>query len=179
MSLREIDPPANPPGRYSTRPFPPYRYVPGVQPHPVAHPLGHSYDPAGRHPQPGPLLPPERWAESDDYLYGVDLYNHGYWWEAHEAWEGLWQQTDKRGCQGRFLQGLIQVSAANLKRHVGEQEGMRRLLDRARQHLSFVQAGRLSGSRFMGLDVADFCRRVEAYFAEKSSIFPALSLVNG
>ena len=33
---------------------------------------------------------PENWAKSHDHLYGC-LYNHAYWWEAREVWEGLWQ----------------------------------------------------------------------------------------
>lgn len=138
--LREINPPAGTPPRYTQRPFPPYRYVPGLHPHPVAHPDGHSFHPAGVHPPAGPLLEPRRWRDTEDYLYGIDLYNGGYWWEAHEAWEGLWQQTDKAGRQGRFLQGIIQVSAAHLKRHVGQPEGVRRLLERARGHLAAVLA---------------------------------------
>src|SRR4029079_8201557 len=124
--------------RQSSRAFPPYRYVPGLHPHPVAHPEGHSYHPAGQHPAAGPLLAPDQWRECEDYLYGIDLYNHWYWWEAHEAWEGIWQQSDKSVVQGRFLQGRIQVSAAQLKRHVGQAEGMTRLLERSDEHLNFV-----------------------------------------
>ena len=49
------------------------------------------------------------------FLYGVDLYNHGYLWEAHEAWEGLWHQAKRDALQAEFLQGLIQCAAAALK----------------------------------------------------------------
>ncbi len=187
----EIAPPLQDAPRYSARAFPAYRYVPGLHPHPVAHPAGHSYNPSGEHPaaihprdsgpasgRPGgrPLLPPERWAESEDYLYGADLYNHGYWWEAHEAWEGLWQQTDKAGRQGRFLQGLIQVSAAHLKRHVGQAEGVERLLDRAFGHLDAARAGDMPGARYMGLDLAVFIEAVRAYFEGRTTVFPAIVL---
>ncbi|TGQ49534.1 DUF309 domain-containing protein, partial [Mesorhizobium sp. M1C.F.Ca.ET.210.01.1.1] len=24
------------------------------------------------------------------FRWGIDLFNHGYYWEAHEAWEPLW-----------------------------------------------------------------------------------------
>ncbi len=34
---------------------------------------------------------------SDAFLWGLDLFNHGYYWEAHEAWEGLWQVADRDG----------------------------------------------------------------------------------
>nr|WP_244447982.1 DUF309 domain-containing protein [Neorhizobium vignae] len=51
---------------------------------------------------------------------GQDLFNHGYYWEAHEAWEGLWQAA-KRGSQLRaFLKGLILLSAAGVKIREGK-----------------------------------------------------------
>jgi hypothetical protein len=37
-----------------------------------------------------PAFTPEDWRSCDLYLYGIDLFNHGYWWEAHEALEDVW-----------------------------------------------------------------------------------------
>ena len=93
------------------KPFPPYRHIPGVTPHPIRDPRGHSYGVEEVHD--AEPLPPEFWRQNEDYLYGVDLYNFAYWWEAHEAWEGLWHQAE--GTYRLFLQGLIQVSAAFIK----------------------------------------------------------------
>jgi len=149
--------------RYSTQPFPAYRYVPRLNPHPCADPRGHSYQPPGvSHPRP-PLLPPERWSECEAWRFGVDLFNHAYWWETHEIWEAIWQQSDKGGPQGRFLQGLIQVAAALLKRHVGEAEGTARLLERSRAHLDFV-APRVAAV-YMGLALGAWREAVSRYFA--------------
>jgi hypothetical protein len=41
---------------------------------------------------------------------GIDLYNAGHYWNAHEAWEEVWLEsaTETRG----FYQGLIQITAA-------------------------------------------------------------------
>ena len=175
-ALHEIAPPAGPPARYTQRPFPPYRYVPGLQPHPIIHPEGHSYNAAGKHPAAGPLLLPERWHESHDFLYGTDLYNHGYWWEAHEAWEGLWQQTDKSGMQGRLLQGLIQISAAHLKLHVGQRDGVDRLLLRAMEHLGFVAEYLGNHEPFMGVGVHEMMVDVRGYFQDQKAPFPFLVL---
>ena len=91
------------------QPFPPYRHLPGVTPHPIRDPLGHSYgieEEENENP-----LPPEMWQQNEAYLHGVDLYNFSYWWEAHEAWEGLWHQAEDT--YRLFLQGLIQVSASH------------------------------------------------------------------
>ena len=41
---------------------------------------------------------------------GIDLYNAGHYWNAHEAWEEVWLESE-RGMRN-FYQGLIQVSAA-------------------------------------------------------------------
>jgi len=99
--------------RYSKTEFPPYRFVPGRSPHPRRDPTGHSFGV----PEPKPPAPdPAKWKENDLYLHGIDLYNFAFWWECHEALEALWHAAGHTTPTGQFLQGVIQVSAANLKR---------------------------------------------------------------
>src|SRR5437868_3427744 len=105
--------------RLCDRPFPPYRFTPARDPHPIADPRGHSYLPSGTGHAIVEYVPPEQWRRSMEYLYGCDLYNHGYWWEAHEAWEGLWRVVPRDSAQHRFLQGIIQVAACHLKLYLG------------------------------------------------------------
>lgn len=151
-------------GRYTDLPFPPYRYVPATKtPHPTADPKGHSYRPPGSPPITVPLKTPAQWRESEAYLYGCDLYNHSYWWEAHEAWEELWQLTDKSGAQRKFLQGLIQNAACALKLHVGRVNGVRRLLGRSDAYLCGVLE-QISGDHFMGLDVRQWRQSIGQYY---------------
>lgn len=89
------------------RSFPRYAYLPGRGPHPVRDPEGHSYGPQ-------PVLVNAS-LDSEEFAWGQDLFNHGYYWEAHEAWEGLWQIA-KRGSPLRaFLKGLILLSATGVK----------------------------------------------------------------
>ena len=52
---------------------------------------------------------------SDPFLWGLDLINHGYYWEAHEAWEGLWRVADRDGPLRTLFNGLILLSAAGVK----------------------------------------------------------------
>jgi len=149
--------------RYCLTPFPPYRYVPGAHPHPIAHPQGHSHRPHG---SPHPIVqhvPPDRWRDSEDYLYGCDLYNHAFWWEAHEAWEGLWQTCDKKSTQGRFLQGLIQAAACHLKLHMKSQAGVERLRPSSLGYLKGA-AEEIPAARYMGLDLPGFIVALQAYF---------------
>lgn len=140
--------------RYSTRPFPSYRYLPGKNPHPRRDPLGHSYD----LPEPKLLaFPPEEWQRAEDYLYGIDLYNFAYWWECHEVFERLWHAVGHNSVQGNFFQALIQVAAANLKRFLGNEQAAQKL---ARSGLARLQN---LPQRYMGIDVIAFseaCRMI-------------------
>lgn len=49
---------------------------------------------------------------------GIDLFNRGLYWEAHEAWEDAWT-PDRHGPDRGFYKGLIQVAAGCLhyRRH--------------------------------------------------------------
>jgi hypothetical protein len=89
--------------------LPPYPYLPGKNPHPVRDPAGHSY-----HVEPIPVSA-EGSLGSDAFLWGLDLFNHGYYWEAHEAWEGLWRVADRDGPLRMLFKGLILLSAARVK----------------------------------------------------------------
>src|SRR2546430_6058218 len=42
---------------------------------------------------------------------GIELFNRGLYWEAHEAWEEAWT-PDRHGPDRGFYKGLIQVAAA-------------------------------------------------------------------
>ena len=44
---------------------------------------------------------------------GVELFNQGRYWEAHEAWEEAWT-PDRHGPDRGFYKGLIQVAAGCL-----------------------------------------------------------------
>ena len=44
---------------------------------------------------------------------GVELFNSGRYWEAHEAWEREWT-PDRKGLDSGFYKGLIQVAAGCL-----------------------------------------------------------------
>lgn len=66
---------------------------------------------------PAPELPLENHPLVEDrcLLRGIDLFNHGFFYEAHEAWEHLWIHLEKGSPERLMFQGLIQISAAFLK----------------------------------------------------------------
>ena len=72
----------------------------------------------------------------DPWFHGLDLFQCQQFWEAHEAWEELWQVSDKRSPEGLALRGLIQAAAAGLKSLQGQERGVEILRRRAEQTLA-------------------------------------------
>ncbi|WP_416068366.1 DUF309 domain-containing protein [Rhizobium sp. ZK1] len=136
------------------RSFPRYAYLPGRMPHPVRDPAGHSYQ-----VEPVPVLPKQ---DSDEFAWGADLFNHGYYWEAHEAWEEIWQVAERGSALRALLKGLILLSAAGVKiregkraaamRHAGRAAGLFRQLSKV-PHDAFSHA--LGMSLAMLADMAE------------------------
>ncbi len=147
----------------ANRALPPYRFVPGQTPHPNRDPKGHSYG----HEEPEVVyMPPERWHDNRLYLYGVDLYNVSYFWEAHEAWEILWKRGELE-IERQFLQGLIQNSAAQLKRHLEQWPGMAHLSQEAYRRLQVVAESELcQQGLFMGLNVEQLLQDMKTHYQD-------------
>ena len=144
------------------RPFPPYAFLPGRDPHPTRDPEGHSY---GTEEGPADYLPADRWRDNEDYLFGVDLYNHGYLWEAHEAWEGLWHAAKHDGHQREHLQGLIQCAAACLKVRMEQPRGLARLSELGTGRLETV--AKEAGGSFMGVALFEWIAEIRAFAASE------------
>lgn len=97
--------------RYSKRNLPPYRHLPFFNPNPFLDENGH-FD-------GGAFILPEcfseaTWRECEEYLYSIDLFNHGFWWEAHVYLKQLCTVTGRESPLGRFLVGLVLIAAAML-----------------------------------------------------------------
>lgn len=125
------------------RPLPPYTHIPGVTPHPIRDPAGHSYVASGA--SPTPLVPTVHasltWAELPDhpeFRWAVQLFNAGYYWESHEAWESLWHTAGRRGALADFLKGLIKLAAAGVKLREQNLVGVERHARRALELFSEV-----------------------------------------
>jgi len=66
---------------YTDRKLPGYRHLPFQNAHPFLDKGGHSY---GEKLTPAEGFNAENWLKSEEYLYCIDLFNNGFWWEAHE-----------------------------------------------------------------------------------------------
>jgi len=116
---------------------------------------------AGEPPRPtgerSPPLEAPRWRDHEPYLWGCDLYAHGFPWEAHEVWEGAWAATPP-GLEHALLAGLIQAAAADVQARLGKWRGVAALASRARRNL--IAAG---GPRLCGVDVRGFAAELMAW----------------
>jgi DUF309 family protein family protein len=88
------------------------------------------------------VLSPE---EKQDFARGITLFNSRRFWEAHEVWEGIWQNHAEDG--RFFIQALIQLAAAyhQLLRKI--YRGFVIHMRRARERLELFPA------TFLGIDV--------------------------
>lgn len=129
-------------------PLPPYSFVPGgAFPHPTSSPEGHLFG----HVESVAAIDEEHWSESRGYLRGFVLFEAGYYWEAHEAWEALWHAAGRRGPVADVLKGLIKMAASGVKVRQGQRHGI--VTHAARAAACFRQARELRGPRFLGLDL--------------------------
>lgn len=112
--------------RVQDRPLPPYTHIPGVTPHPISDPAGHMHG-AAEHVASidGPLT------AAEPFLWGRRLFQTGNYWEAHEAWEGLWHALGRTGPRADLVKGLIKLAAAGVKVYEKNATGYERHLIRA------------------------------------------------
>jgi uncharacterized protein len=143
--------------RYSTRAFPPYRYVPGLNAHPRRDRAGHSFHLAAFVAEP---WEPQNWQRLEAWLFGVDLFNYSYWWESHEELEALWLAAGRTSEHARFVQGLIKIAAGFLN-HWLEKEIAREQVEAGARAMSSV--ARTHAGRYMGIEVAPFAKNASAW----------------
>jgi predicted metal-dependent hydrolase len=151
---------------------PRYTFVPGSgSPHPIRDPRGHSHN---RKQPPPAALDPENWAESRCYLWAIDLFNLGYYWEAHEEWERLLRATGIDSTTGRFLKGLIKLAAAGVKSREGRPRGVKQHAARAAELLKAAQSE--LGQEPFGLALAEVIAAAETMGEGSAFQGPRLTL---
>ncbi|MER3501603.1 MAG: hypothetical protein C4295_09070 [Candidatus Fervidibacterota bacterium] len=100
------------------------------------------------------------------FLEGVRLYQQGFYWHAHEAWEELWRNSTEPYCS--FLKALIQIAAALIHCERNEWQGVRNLLRRVQRYLEQCP------DEVWGVDVAALRRQVAAFQAEVEALLTGL-----
>ena len=144
-------------------PLPPHAYIPGGS-YPRPEDSGH---------HPGPL-DDEHWGRSAEYLRGFRLFNAGYYWEAHEVWEGLWYAAGRAGPVADLLRGLIKFAAAGVKVRQQQQHGV---VTHASRAAASFDAARLvsSGTRLLGMDLVELAKTARSLAESPPSTGSTLS----
>jgi len=87
--------------------------------------------------------------DTEGYQRGIDLFNRGEFFNAHEMLEDVWRTAP--GEERKFLQGLIQVAVAFHHHSRGNVAGARSVLARARKNLARYP------DHFAGVHLAELC----------------------
>ncbi len=91
--------------------------------------------------------------EDNRFIRAVDLFNLGKWYEAHDAFEEIWHESNEP--ERKTLQGFLQVSVAQLHLERGNFTGAVILYGEGLGRL------RLPSSPDLGIDIDKFCKLVE------------------
>jgi hypothetical protein len=100
-------------------------------------------------------------ASSPQFQRGVALFNAGYYWEAHEVWEGLWHAYGRKGVLADVIKALIKLAAAGVKVCECQDHGVRTHARRAAE--LFASSRSAGASHQLGLNLdewADRCRQI-------------------
>ncbi len=90
----------------------------------------------------------------------MELFDAGYYWEAHEAWESLWHAEGRRGATADLLKGLIKLAAAGVKVREGQEHGV--CIHARRAAECFAASREAGGGHQLGLDVDRWIERALA-----------------
>ncbi|MGI9414317.1 MAG: DUF309 domain-containing protein [Hyphomicrobiales bacterium] len=172
--------PSHPP-RYTDLPLPEWRCVPV-----------HAAVPDSARLEPVTAGVPDRLDAADAavhsaFLFGIDLYNHGFFWEAHELWEPCWMALAPNSRERTGCRALIQGANACLKLRFGWRKAFFRLSGEVARLVRDAHAGQ---GDVLGIDLETwsqdfsvFAERLRAggeldpgYDASEVEAFPYLHL---
>lgn len=127
------------------RAFPDHPYLPGKGTHP------NTADPV--------VCPLEEGKTNDDFLYALDLFHFGYFWESHLYFEAFWNRHQRKGSVALFSKSMIMIAAARIKIAQSRIETARVLLNRASQLLQ--ELIRTEGSVFHGVVLPELLKKLD------------------
>lgn len=158
---------------YTGKSFPSYAHRPGITPHPRRSRKGHSYglpEPAIQH------IVPSQWKTCKSFLYAIDLFNAGYWWECHEELEALWKGAGGKGAgeQAEFFQGIILLAVGFLRIHMGKKETGEKMIEKGLRRLD-----RVIEDPYMGVSIQVLKEASRKYKDGKRKHAPKIKLGNG
>jgi predicted metal-dependent hydrolase len=88
------------------------------------------------------------------FFQAVQEFNRGHFFEAHELWEELWNETVDE--EKRFYQALVQIAAGYHKLSLAQYNGARKLLERGWQTIGAFP------THYIGIDLAPLLTALES-----------------
>ena len=92
------------------------------------------------------------------YLEGIEHFNAGRYFDAHEVWEEIWLRSS--GDAKVFYQMLIQAAVGLYHYERGNARGARGM------HANVLEKLERLPSFLMSLDLDDFCRQFKGFFSQ-------------
>lgn len=145
-----------------TWPFPEYIFIPGKNPHPKKE-GGHMEGEKDPVAHPIDLTHPDK---SEMFRYGIDLFNHDYFWESHVYFESLWNAHLRSGRVADFLKALIKLGAAGVKTSIDEEARAMEHYERARELL--LEIHKLEGNVFLGFELTTLLFQIDEMLLKKA-----------
>ncbi|MCS7186381.1 MAG: DUF309 domain-containing protein [Armatimonadota bacterium] len=96
------------------------------------------------------------------FMEGVRLYQSGFYWHAHEAWEEVWRTANEP--YRSLLKGLIQIAATLIQAERGKWKGVLSLLSRVQRYLQICPG------KIWGLDLTELKAQVDAFKNEAAKL---------
>lgn len=133
--------------------IPPHAYIPGQTPR---------HDDALFEPLHASVLPgmtADQLCQTAAWQAGLRYLETGFFWEAHEALEPVWMQTQPNSVERHLVQALIQLANAALKERMQRPRAVIRLCDLASAH---VQACGTTQTTVMSVRLGQIDERLTA-----------------
>ncbi len=89
----------------------------------------------------------------ENFLYALNLFNNEKWYEAHDAFEDIWNNLD--GDERQIIQGILQVAVSQFHLSKGNHKGATILLGEG--------LGRIKNRTYinLGIDLISLCESLE------------------
>jgi len=118
---------------------------------------------------------PDNFYQNKFYLYALDLFNNGYFWEAHEVFEFFWHDFQRQGATAEFFKILIKICAAGVKFQGKNKRGEKIHLNNGLLLLRAWQ-GRYGKEIFAGINLSTLLVTIEN-ISEKENSFWQIQLI--
>lgn len=102
---------------------------------------------------PDPISKPinqDNFYEHQDYLFAIDLINHGYFWESHVYFEAIWHANHRKGPEASYCKAMVKIAAGAIKTKQGRLDSARRLFKGANEIFS-----KLPDNFYLGISIQE------------------------